>query len=943
MNNKVPLIVSIVILSIIMFFTFSNTGQFIGTISGVTITSTSDYDGDGVPDIVECPALDANKLPEFTTFNQNPVQLTQSGQIYQSSNLQITGSAVTIPNNYVDFGNLLSMSPLSSINSDPREMVISARTGELIESSFYQPYPFDSTSNPAINNYPLRTDANYVPYSINFLPLSYCTPGKATFSEQDDGSTYKMCDEAERYYITITKFIDYNLKAELWYGHRDLTEFSQNRILSDGSPAIKISELSFDFTNMDTISQWDLIDLENNLFANIVYIREGDEDFIRMAGFLYSNHEYNQGWTISTLNGNARTLNGPPWYPENIEEYSGYSAQISDPINIDDFNPSPPMDDDLDSDGDGLPDKKEDEIGTDPYDPDSDDDGLTDGEEVDIHRTDPNNPDSDYDNLTDGWEIQNNQNPLDYSIPCEDADSNGIPNWLDNNEVPNNEEPEDPTNYYDICGFEGSPSSNVYEFYIGEYILNIPYSYEDSYELDFEVINVGSDAAVIAIFGEQEVIKLGVPETFRLPSTLFGPIRQYDTGTELKVTLYGVQDANNLADRTATLSFEFWDIDLNGDSSTLDFCTVQIKNEAVPVPNPPMENIDVKYCSFDDSRDDIFRYSTQRLVTGTSYAINHPSDNLHSDTIEVLGTYGTTEGVIPQKILLKIDGTEYTIETEETITTDSGDLTIRINRAFYSDNVQDRFAELTFTDPDGYELEKGLYTGETYDLEGIEVELVNVAPDRGYAKIRFNDEVIWLEEGILYKSLSSPQGDHVFELIGIDSTTRGDFVSGLIIGEGRESSNIDEFSDYIFQYPNSLVDNVPSFDSLCTISEVPTILPLPPGDFDPTPPETTGEFIWTSENYAALGGLCEISLEYTGTKNYGQGIAIMQLKKDNQILQYSYQGISINPFSSTNSRTYEFSINRAGAIPADTTCEVLIWEDFSGKPLIGEFSKYEFQ
>ncbi|MEK9774413.1 MAG: hypothetical protein VW298_02245, partial [Candidatus Woesearchaeota archaeon] len=71
MNNKVPLILSIVILFIIMFFTFSNTGQFIGTISGVTITSTSDYDGDGVPDIVECPALDANKLPEFTTFNQN--------------------------------------------------------------------------------------------------------------------------------------------------------------------------------------------------------------------------------------------------------------------------------------------------------------------------------------------------------------------------------------------------------------------------------------------------------------------------------------------------------------------------------------------------------------------------------------------------------------------------------------------------------------------------------------------------------------------------------------------------------------------------------------------------------------------------------------------------------------------------------------------------------
>ncbi len=938
MNNKVPLILSIVILSIIMFFTFSNTGQFIGTISGVTITSTSDYDGDGVPDIVECPALDANKLPEFTTFNQN---LAENINNDQNSPLQITGSAVTIPSNYVEFGDLLFMSPLSSINSDPKEWVISDLTGELYENSFYKAYPFDSTSNPAITNSPVDPSyINSIPrtHPISFLPLSYCTPSKATVSELDQG-TSKRCNEEDRYYITITKFIDYNLKAELWYGHRDLTEFRQNRILSDGSPAIKISELSFDFTNTDTISpEWDLIDMDNNLFANIIYIREGDEDFIKIAGFLYSNHNYNNGWTISTLNGNLWTREGPPWYPENIVEYSGYSAQISDPINIDDFTPSPP----IDTDEDGLTDEDEVNIHeTDPYDPDSDDDGLTDGDEVSKHETDPNNPDTDGDYLTDGWEIQNNQDPLDYTIPCDDADNNGIPNWLDNNEVPINEEPEDPT-VYDMCMFEGPAFDfdDRYEFSTGQYIISIPSSNNIIYELDLEVINVGSDAAIIAVFGDQEVISLGEPETIKLPST-FGPMRQY--GTDLKVTLNNVQPADNLADRKVTLSFEFEDIDLNGASSTLDFCTVRIINKVVPDPNPPMENIDVKYCSFDDSRDDIFRYSTQRLVTGTPYAINHPSDNLHTDTIEVLGTYGTTEGVIPQEILLKIDGTEYTIETEDTITTDFGDLIIRINRTFYSDNVQDRFAELTFIGPSGSLVEKGLYTGDSYDLDGIDIELVNVAADRGYAKIRFNDEVIWLEEDILYRSLSSPQGDHVFDLMGIESTQSGDHVSGLIIGEGRERGNIDEFSDYIFQYPNSLVDNVPSFDSLCTISEVPTTLPLPPGDYDPTPPETTGEFIWTSENYARVGGLCEISLEYTGTKDYGEGIAIMQLKNDNEILHYSYQPIIINPSSSTNSRIYEFSINRAGAIPADTICEVLIWEDFSGKPLIGEFSKYEFQ
>ena len=58
-----------------------------------------------------------------------------------------------------------------------------------------------------------------------------------------------------------------------------------------------------------------------------------------------------------------------------------------------------------DSDGDGLLDSKENEIGTDPYDPDTDKDGLTDGEEVNKYRTDPLNPDTDYDLLKDGEEV----------------------------------------------------------------------------------------------------------------------------------------------------------------------------------------------------------------------------------------------------------------------------------------------------------------------------------------------------------------------------------------------------------------------------------------------------------------------------------------------------------------------------------------------------------
>ncbi len=60
---------------------------------------------------------------------------------------------------------------------------------------------------------------------------------------------------------------------------------------------------------------------------------------------------------------------------------------------------------DLDSDGDGLFDWEENQLGTDPFNPDTDGDGLTDYEEVRVHKTDPLNPDTDYDGLTDGAEV----------------------------------------------------------------------------------------------------------------------------------------------------------------------------------------------------------------------------------------------------------------------------------------------------------------------------------------------------------------------------------------------------------------------------------------------------------------------------------------------------------------------------------------------------------
>jgi hypothetical protein len=66
-----------------------------------------------------------------------------------------------------------------------------------------------------------------------------------------------------------------------------------------------------------------------------------------------------------------------------------------------------------DSDGDGLEDAIEVELGTDPVDLDTDDDGLTDGDEYYVYQTGTRNPDSDGDGVVDGVETANGTDPND--------------------------------------------------------------------------------------------------------------------------------------------------------------------------------------------------------------------------------------------------------------------------------------------------------------------------------------------------------------------------------------------------------------------------------------------------------------------------------------------------------------------------------------------------
>ncbi len=83
----------------------------------------------------------------------------------------------------------------------------------------------------------------------------------------------------------------------------------------------------------------------------------------------------------------------------------------------------------IDTDGDGLSDQQEYDLGSDPFDSDSDDDGLNDGKELELG-TDPNKADSDGDGFTDGDEVAAGTDPNNAdSIPSATEEDGGLPIW----------------------------------------------------------------------------------------------------------------------------------------------------------------------------------------------------------------------------------------------------------------------------------------------------------------------------------------------------------------------------------------------------------------------------------------------------------------------------------------------------------------------------------
>jgi len=138
------------------------------------------------------------------------------------------------------------------------------------------------------------------------------------------------------------------------------------------------------------------------------------------------------------------------WYktnPTSIEMYCGTDSDLDDLPDALEATMCT-LDNDSDSDDDGLTDGEEDlnknglkeSSESDPCDDDTDDDGLDDGEEVNTHGTDPNDADTDDDGLDDGEEVNT------YGTDPNDADSDDD-GWNDGDEVAAGTNPLNPNSY----------------------------------------------------------------------------------------------------------------------------------------------------------------------------------------------------------------------------------------------------------------------------------------------------------------------------------------------------------------------------------------------------------------------------------------------------------------------------------------------------------------
>lgn len=185
----------------------------------------------------------------------------------------------------------------------------------------------------------------------------------------------------------------------------------------------------------------------------IVYLYESDEGWYDDFGGSFVVVEGEQGEVFRSRSGYIDIT----FYNDNDTDGDGLTDNTETEIGSDPEN--------ADTDGDGLTDGEEVlTYATSPINTDTDGEGLSDGEEVLTYHTDPNNTDTDGDEINDKQEIDNGFDPNDETDALEDADSDSLTNKdeiLTYETDPNNADTDGDTldDGYEVLTFGSNPLS----------------------------------------------------------------------------------------------------------------------------------------------------------------------------------------------------------------------------------------------------------------------------------------------------------------------------------------------------------------------------------------------------------------------------------------------------------------------------------------------------
>lgn len=233
------------------------------------------------------------------------------------------------------------------------------------------------------------------------------------------------------------------------------------QIIDSNSDILKLSLATGPIAHEQAVNiTWQGLVMDGKYYFDYKFVtKEGLDAWFEYSQSNYRRYFHKDSWQRMTIdvygyaanfrfvvqNNSGATITGNELMVDNLIFIANHSDNDNDGLddqweheNGFDFNDASDVLADFDQDG--LNNREEIQLGTDPHTADSDQDGLTDGDEVNQYLTNPLHADSDLDTMQDGWEVQYGLDPNHQGDEQADLDGDGVSDrfefWLQT--VPNN-------------------------------------------------------------------------------------------------------------------------------------------------------------------------------------------------------------------------------------------------------------------------------------------------------------------------------------------------------------------------------------------------------------------------------------------------------------------------------------------------------------------------